>query len=90
MATSVYLSLRGPDLSLVYKFLFPINKQFSVDSFLDWVGHSWVIAHLYQITAPHSLPVTSTMIHQTYLLAIEWQSLYLLFSEGTPSPIIFG
>jgi len=24
------------------KFLFPINKQFSFDSFLDWEGHYWV------------------------------------------------
>jgi len=55
-----YLSLRGPinflDPSLVYiKFLFPINKQFIIDSFLDWEGHYWVSAPLYQITAPHSL-----------------------------------
>jgi len=26
------------------KFLFPINKQFSIDSCLDWEGHYWVFA----------------------------------------------
>jgi len=43
------------DPSPVYiKFLFPINKQFGIDSFLDWEGHYWVFAHLHQITATHS------------------------------------
>jgi len=54
------------DLSLVYiKLLFPINIQFSIDSFLDWEGHYWVFTILIrkphcsrslpQITAPLSL-----------------------------------
>jgi len=56
-----YLSLRCPinfflDPPFVYiKIPFPINKQFSTDSFLDWEGHSWVFAHLNQITAMYSL-----------------------------------
>jgi len=54
-----YLSKRGPinfhDPSVVYiKFLFPIDKQYSIDSFLDWEGHYWLFRDLYQITAPHS------------------------------------
>jgi len=31
------------------------NKQFSIDSFLDWEGHHWVFAHLHQTTATHAL-----------------------------------
>jgi len=34
---------------------FPINKQFSIDSFLDWEGLHWVFAHLNRTTATHSL-----------------------------------
>jgi len=30
-------------IRIVYiKLLFPFNKQFSIDSFLDWEGHYWV------------------------------------------------
>jgi len=35
--------------------MFPINKQFSIDSFLDWEGHYSSFAHLYTNSAPHSL-----------------------------------
>jgi len=37
------------------KFLLPINKQFSIDSFLDWESHYWIFAHLNQITTTLSL-----------------------------------
>jgi len=42
-----YLSLRGPLKILdppsgYIKLMFPINKQFSIDSLLDWEGHNWV------------------------------------------------
>jgi len=36
--------LIGFFISLLFvKPLFPINKQFSVDAFLDWEGHHWDI-----------------------------------------------
>jgi len=65
--TSVNLSLRGPqiilDPSLVYlKFLFRIIKQFSIDFFIDWEGHFWVSALLFQITAQDSLKLTHRFI----------------------------
>jgi len=55
-----FLSLRGPiqflDPSLMYlKLTFPFNKQFSIDTFLDWEDHYLVFAHLFTNIAPHSL-----------------------------------
>jgi len=32
-----------------------INDQFSIDSFLDWEGHRWVLAYLNQTAVTHSL-----------------------------------
>jgi len=32
-----------------------INKQFSIDFYLDWEGHHWIFAHLNQTTATRSL-----------------------------------
>jgi len=44
------------DRSLVYiKFLYPINKQFNINSIPDWDGHYWVFADLNQITATQLL-----------------------------------
>jgi len=49
-------------ISLLYiKPLFPMNKQFSIDSFLDWKGHHWVSTHTFQKTALLKLAILASV-----------------------------
>jgi len=65
------------DIILCIKPLFPINKQFSIDSFLDWEGHHWYFAY-----HPHhgnhsctSVPILSPSA-ASYPLIGTWSNIY--------------
>jgi len=52
--------------------MLPINKQFSIDSFLDWEGHYWVcqifIIFPHALSAPHLLNFTPSKMYDSFIL----------------------
>jgi len=78
-----------PYLFLYIKPLFPINKQFSIDSFLDWEGLQCDFSSM-QTYPPHAVtfsPSGPTHKHQTCLLVIPNRLPFKFSCCGTLSPV---